>query len=113
MHADYGRKYRRMKIRYYINKLIDNFICDFTYLGAGCRRFKSSRPDQIPSDDQDIINILPDKFEGNLTSSKWARLEKWSQDTALRDIGDLVKRNILIKTQGRGRSTSYALLDID
>lgn len=68
--------------------------------------------DQFNARQRDIINRLLDKFEGNLTSSKWAKLEKCSQDTALRDISDLVKRNILVKTPGGGRSTSYTLLDI-
>ncbi|MDI9570288.1 MAG: Fic family protein [Pseudomonadota bacterium] len=56
-----------------------------------------------------ILNRLFDGFEGKLTSSKWAKLAKCSQDTALRDIDDLVKRGILVKEPGRGRSTSYAL----
>ncbi len=58
-----------------------------------------------------IINRLFDGFEGKLTSSKWAKLAKCSQDTALRDIGDLVKRGVLLKESGGGRSTSYALTD--
>ncbi len=58
-----------------------------------------------------IINRLFDGFEGKLTSSKWAKLAKCSQDTALRDIGDLVKRGVLLKEPGGGRSTSYALTD--
>lgn len=58
-----------------------------------------------------IINKLLDKFEGKLTSSKWAKITKCSQDTALRDIGDLLKRNILIKEPRGGRSTSYTLAD--
>jgi Fic family protein len=56
-----------------------------------------------------IINRLFDDFEGKLTSSKWAMLAKCSQDTALRDIDDLVKRGVLVKEPGGGRSTSYAL----
>jgi Fic family protein len=56
-----------------------------------------------------IINRLFDGFEGKLTSSKWAKLAKCSQDTALRDIDDLVKRGVLVKEPGGGRSTSYAL----
>lgn len=68
--------------------------------------------DQFNARQRDIINRLLDKFEGSLTSSKWAKLEKCSQDTALRDISDLVKRNILVKTPGGGRSTSYTLIDI-
>ena len=41
-----------------------------------------------------MLNRLLDGFEGKLTSSKWAKLEKCSQDTALRDISDLVERGI-------------------
>lgn len=56
-----------------------------------------------------ILNRLMDGFEGKLTSSKWAKLGKCSQDTASRDIDDLLKREILIKNPGGGRSTSYSL----
>jgi len=56
-----------------------------------------------------VINRLFNGLEGKLTSSKWATLAKCSQDTALRDIEDLVKRGVLVKEPGGGRSTSYAL----
>jgi len=56
-----------------------------------------------------VINRLFDGLEGKLTSSRWAALAKCSQDTALRDIQDLVKRGILVQEPGGGRSTSYAL----
>lgn len=55
-----------------------------------------------------VINKLFDGFEGNLTSSKWAKLTKSSQDSANRDIADLVEKGILIKS-GAGRSTHYIL----
>ncbi len=58
-----------------------------------------------------ILNRLFDGFEGKLTSSKWATLGKCSQDTASRDIDDLVKRGILSKDLAGGRSTSYSLAD--
>lgn len=54
-----------------------------------------------------LVNRLLDGFEGKLTSSKWAKLAKCSQDTALRDIQDLLKRRILIKEETGGRSTHY------
>lgn len=57
-----------------------------------------------------IINKLLDGFEGKLNSSKWAALGKCSQDTASRDIDDLIKRKILKKNPEGGRSTSYSLL---
>ena len=56
-----------------------------------------------------MINRLLNGFEGNLTSSKWAKIEKCSQDTALRDINNLVQRKILTKAGAGGRSTSYTL----
>ena len=56
-----------------------------------------------------IVNRLLDGFEGKLTSSKWAKLAKCSQDTALRDISDLLDRQILAKDEAGGRSTSYEL----
>jgi Fic family protein len=56
-----------------------------------------------------ILNRLFDGFEGKLTSSKWAKLAKCSQDTANRDISDLIKRRVLVKDEAGGRSTSYSL----
>lgn len=58
-----------------------------------------------------ILNRVLDGFEGKLTSSKWAKLGKCSQDTASRDIDDLIKREILVKNPGGGRSTSYSLAE--
>jgi Fic family protein len=58
---------------------------------------------------QKIVNRLLDGFEGKLTSSKWAKITKCSQDTASRDINDLVKRGVLEKDAAGGRSTSYSL----
>ena len=60
-----------------------------------------------------VINRLLDGFEGKLTSSKWATLTKSSPDTALRDITDLVKRGILVRDAGGGRSTSYSLTKME
>jgi Fic family protein len=42
-----------------------------------------------------ILKRLLEGFEGKLTSSQWAKLAKCSQDTAGRDIMDLVQRGIL------------------
>jgi Fic family protein len=57
-----------------------------------------------------VLNRLLDGFEGKLTTSKWAKLTKCSQDTAYRDILDLVARGALRKDPGGGRSTSYSLV---
>ena len=58
-----------------------------------------------------LVDRLLDGFEGKLTSSKWAKLARCSQDTANRDISDLVKRCILTKDAAGGRSTSYSLCE--
>jgi Fic family protein len=60
-----------------------------------------------------MLNRLLDGFEGKLTSTKWAKIEKCSPDTALRDISDLLQHGILAKNEGGGRSTSYSLADIE
>ena len=56
-----------------------------------------------------MINKIFDGFEGKLTTSKWAKITKCSQDTAYRDILDLVKKNVLIKDSAGGRSTGYLM----
>lgn len=55
-----------------------------------------------------VLNRMLDGFEGNLTTSKWAKLTKCSQDTAYRDILALVELEAL-KSEGAGRSTHYVL----
>ena len=56
-----------------------------------------------------MLTKLLDGFTGNLTSSKWAKITKTSQDTASRDMLDLVKKKILKKGNAGGRSTHYVL----
>lgn len=58
-----------------------------------------------------MLNKLLDGFEGKLTTSKWAKITKCSQDTAYRDILDLIDRGALRKDEGGGRSTSYSLMN--
>ncbi|MBC9934707.1 Fic family protein [Chitinophaga qingshengii] len=56
-----------------------------------------------------MLNKLLDGFHGKLTSAKWALITKTSQDTASRDIQDLMERGLLVKEPAGGRSTSYIL----
>jgi len=58
-----------------------------------------------------VLNRMLDGSEGKLTSSKWAKLAKCSQDTALRDITDLLERGIVERDQAGGRSTSYSIIE--
>lgn len=56
-----------------------------------------------------MLNKQFDGFIGKLNTSKWAKITKCSQDTALRDIQDLIEKSILAKSEDGGRSTSYEL----
>src|SRR5690606_32197156 len=56
-----------------------------------------------------VLNKLLDGFDGHLTSTKYAKLTKASQDTASRDIADLTKKKILRRGTAGGRSTHYLL----
>ena len=59
-----------------------------------------------------VLNRMLDGVEGKLSSSRWAKLAKCSQDTAYRDILDLMARGVLKRNPGGGRSTSYDLAEI-
>ena len=58
---------------------------------------------------REMLNRLLDGFSGHLTSSKWAKICKVSQDTASREIKELVEMGIFCQ-QGNGRSTHYVFL---
>jgi len=83
-----------------------------TTLGAVLTKARFwERIQAVPLNDRQrvVLNRLLDGLEGKLTTSKYARLAKCSQDTALRDILPLVERGILVRNPEGGRSTSYDL----
>jgi Fic family protein len=57
-----------------------------------------------------VLTRVMDNFDGELTSSKWAKIAKCSQDSAGRDIKSLIERGALRKDPGGGRSTSYSIV---
>ena len=57
-----------------------------------------------------VLNKLLDgDFVGNLQSSKWPKICKCSQDTAIREIKDLIYKGVLQQEEGGGRNTNYKL----
>lgn len=57
-----------------------------------------------------MLNQLLDGFDGKLKTSKWSKIAKCSADTALRDIKDLIEKNILKQENSGGRSTNYQII---
>ena len=60
-----------------------------------------------------VLNLMLNGMEGKLTTSKWAKLTKTSQDTATRDIAHLMDHGLLMRNPGGGRSTSYSLRGVE
>ena len=57
-----------------------------------------------------MLNLLLTSFYGKLTTKKWSVMMKCSVDTALRDINDLVAKDMLRRSTASGRSTSYEVV---
>ena len=66
-------------------------------------------PQPVNERQRKVIDRMLDGLQGHLTTSKYSKLAKCSDDTALRDIRELLERGILVKNPGGGRSTSYRL----
>lgn len=77
------------------------------------RIWKKINREPVNARQRKVVNKLLDGFQGKLTSSKYSRIAKCSEDTALRDIRALMKRGVLIKNEAGGRSTSYSLAEED
>ena len=67
------------------------------------------RHEDVNERQRKVINRLWDGFDGKLTTSKWAKICHCSQDTALRDISDLLAKGMLVKSSEGGRSSNYLL----
>jgi Fic family protein len=99
-------------IYWFLNTLLEAIVNSEETLALVIRkhRFWNAHGTEIKNERQKkVLNKLLDEFTGNLTSSKWAKIAKCSQDTALRDIQDLINKGILIKSDSGGRSTNYEL----
>ncbi len=76
---------------------------------AKARFWESAADRPLSARQRLVVSRMLGGFEGKITTSKWAKIAKTSTDTALRDIDDLVGRQILIRDTAGGRSTSYLL----
>ncbi len=74
------------------------------------RLWRRINPNPVNERQRRVINRMLTDFKGHLSTSKYAKLAKCSNDTALRDIRELLARGIVVKNPGGGRSTSYRLM---
>lgn len=92
-----------------LDAAIDRSEAALQHVFAKARFWETHRDAPLNDRQRLMLNKLLDGFEGKLNTSKWAKIAKCSQDTALRDIEALITLGILEKEHGGGRSTSYAL----
>lgn len=74
------------------------------------RFWDEHRSHSLSDRQQKVVNRLLDGFDGKMTSQKWAKMTKVSQDTATRDINDLIAKGVLRKSDIGGRAASYNLV---
>ncbi len=58
----------------------------------------------------DVLNLFLDGYEAKITSKSWATLAKCSKDTAIRDIQDLVAKDILREDLPGAKRPSYSIV---
>lgn len=92
-----------------LGRAIDSAQITLAAVLAKARFWDTLETASISERQREVLNRLLDGFDGNLTTSKWAKLTKTSQDTAHRDILHLVEQGILVRNPASGRSTSYSL----
>lgn len=92
-----------------LGRAIEYAMLEFDMILHKARFWEEHKELPLNERQRKIINLLLDGIKGKLTSSKWAKIAKCSQDTAYRDILALLKLGILSKNPGGGRSTSYSL----
>jgi Fic family protein len=92
-----------------LTRAIDGAQAALSGVIAKARYWEKLRDVSLNERQRLVINRMLEGFEGKLTTSKWAALTKSSNDTALRDIQQLLERGVLVRNPAGGRSTSYSL----
>lgn len=57
-----------------------------------------------------LLNLFLDGYEAKITSKNWANLAKCSKDTAVRDIRELLDKNILIQENSGAKRPVYSIV---
>ena len=56
-----------------------------------------------------LLDTGKDNFIGGLTTRKYMSMTKVSRATAIREINDLVKKSLIVQSEGKGRNVSYRI----
>lgn len=92
-----------------LGRAIETSLSDLERIQYKTQFWEKFRESSLNERQHKVINQLIEGFEGKLTTSKWAKMTKCSQDSAYRDILELIDLGILRKNLGGGRNTSYSL----
>ena len=95
-----------------LSRALDNTESTLANVFKKARFWEAHTSASLNERQRTVINKLFDGFEGKLSTSKWSKITKCSQDTAWRDINDLIEKGVLIKDAAGGRSTSYLLNEL-
>ena len=81
---------------------------DHVFYKAKLWRYINQEPIN-PRQHKVIYRMMDENFIGFMQTSKYIKIAKCADDTALRDMNELIQRKIFIQNPGGGRSTSYRL----
>ncbi len=96
-----------------LNRAMDSTDNILNKINTKARFWEAQRKTILNTRQQKMLDTMLDGFYGKLNVSKWAKMNNCSTDTALRDIQDLIHKNILEKDEAGGRSTNYKLKAVD
>ena len=76
------------------------------------KSFFWQKASSIPMTDRQtqMLNLFLDRYEAKITSKTWATLAKCSKDTAIRDIQDLMDKNVLVEDIPGAKRPSYSIV---
>ena len=98
---------------WYMHKLVDALDEADTVVSTILNKsFFWQKASSVPMTERQtqMLNLFLDGYEAKITSKTWATLAKCSKDTAIRDIQDLVDKNILIDNIPGAKRPSYSIV---
>lgn len=98
---------------WYLQKLVDAFDDAEALVSTILNKsFFWQKASSVPmtARQMQVLNIFLDSYEAKITSKSWAALAKCSKDTAIRDIQDLIGKNVLCEDIPGAKRPSYSIV---